>query len=333
MDVITQTKKKNLVFDASVFSQIMGCGRKTDYRYNLNLEPINGKSNNLETGSMMHKILEVFNINTINGFNRTTSIQNGLAAGLMYALGCRHCTRFEPIHNHEENLDCNDSCILVPSCKHKIDEYPGLVNTPPDNTTKPDRIGYNYVLDTANQYFEFWKNDFWIPKEAESVKGKMLYEDDNIRIYWKAKIDTLVDINDNSGKLYSKDYKTMKQNRDTVSLNNQFMGQCFVTEQRKVFIDKIGFQTSLKPEQKFSRPPVQYTTDALIEWQSEIVPYWAYQYLSWFESGYFPPNFDHCETKFGKCEFISACEADKILREEELKRLFIVGKPWDPSND
>jgi hypothetical protein len=124
----------------------------------------------------------------------------------------------------------------------------------------------------------------------------------------------------------------MKQRRDNISLNNQFMGQCILMKTRNVIIDKIGFQTTLKPAEKFTRGPVSYSIDRLNEWQSEILPYWAYQMLSYAESGYWPPNFSHCENKFGNCTFVNICESDRGMREEEIKLNFIVGTKWNPTN-
>lgn len=183
---------------------------------------------------------------------------------------------------------------------------------------------------TMEEYFDYYKNDFWIPLEVEVVKSKVVYEDDEVRILWKAKIDALIDTNQG---IYSTDHKTMKQRRDTLSLNNQFMGQCVILGTKKVIINKIGFQTSLKPHEKFTRPTVDYNSERLSEWADDILPYWAKFMLLWSESGYWPPNFTHCENKYGMCAFKDVCEAPPNLREDELRRLFIVGPNWDPSNE
>ena len=195
-------------------------------------------------------------------------------------------------------------------------------------SSSPDDIAL--VFKTMEEYFDYYKNDFWVPLEVETVKSKVVYEDDEIRILWKAKIDAMVDTNQG---IYSVDHKTMKQRRDTLSLNNQFMGQCIILGTRKVIINKIGFQTSLKTHEKFTRPTVDYSTERLIEWQEDILPYWAKFMLLWSESQYWPPNFTHCENKYGMCAFKDVCEAPPNLREDEIRRLFVVGTTWDPQND
>jgi hypothetical protein len=194
------------------------------------------------------------------------------------------------------------------------------------NVTEDDK---NWSIDTCHQYLEHYKNDFWIPIEVEVVKGEILYEDDEIQVMWKAKFDLIADTNQG---IYPIDHKTMKQRRDTLTLNNQFMGQCIIQKTRLMFVNKIGFQKSLKPSDKFTRVPINYSFDRLLEWQSVILPYYAKLYLMYSESGYFPPNFTHCENKYGMCEFKDVCESDRGMREETLGHKFIVGEPWDPEN-
>lgn len=338
MEIIT-TPKKNIVLDASMLTTLMSCGRKFDLTHNHNMVSINGKSNSLEVGSIIHKVLEVYGKNIINGYSKSNSIAAGLAAGEMYVQGCKSCNDFTIIHsvtinntsaNQSEHI-CDSNCLLKPSCGHSVNEYPGVMNTPQESTTKPARVGWKWALETCEQYFDYWKNDSWIPLEIEVVKGKILYEDDEIRILWKAKLDNISDTNQG---IFPIDHKTMKQNREKISLNNQFIGQCLIVGTRSMFIDEIGLQTSLKPEEKFKRVMMNYTADKLIEWQSEILPYWAYKLIEYNESGYWPPNFTQCESKYGACGFMrEVCEADRNMREENLKIYFKVGPTWNPEND
>ncbi len=349
-DILIHNEKKNVIFDATLLTSTMQCGRYTDLRFNHSFVQMSGKSNSLEAGSIVHKVLEVFYHSLANGFKRELAIANGLTAGELYISGCPFCTDFIPFtcdncsgtgqitKDVEINGDdtIQNSCgkciglgqINKPVCGHQANEYPGVKNTPMES--EGFKTGWKYVLNTCEQYFEHYKNDFWTPLETEVVKREILYEDDSIRIMWKAKLDLTVDTNQG---IYPVDHKTMKQRRDTLSLNNQFIGQCLIMKTRSVIINKIGFQTSLKPAEKFTRAMLSYSADRLLEWQSEILPYWAYQLLQMSESGYWPTNFTNCESKYSNCMYTGVCESDRGMREEELKLHFVIGQKWDPSND
>lgn len=321
--------KKNIIMDSQILSTLMSCARLTDFNFNHNLQSLEGKSNSFEVGSVVHKVMEVFNKSIINGIKRADAIGFGMAAGEMYIHGCRYCANFIPEEIlREDGLKC---ILSKPSCGHQPDEYPGLKNTPqvPDKSDPKEKykVGWKWALETCEQYFENYKNDSWIPLEAEVTKGEVLYEDDEIRILWKAKFDKIMDTNQG---IFPSDYKTMKMKRDTISLNNQFKGQCLIAKTRQVWIDKIGFQTTLEPKDKFLRVPVSYSADQLLEWQSQELPFYAKMMLMYDETGYWPPNYTHCENKYGKCLFYEdICTSDRNMREENLKLHFKVGRKWD----
>jgi hypothetical protein len=309
--------KKNVVLDATVLSTLMSCARLADFRFNRNFMSVNGKSNSLEVGSVVHKVLEVAYREMSKGFKREQAINAGLLAGELYANGCPYCADFTSTPD-----------ILKPKCGHSPDEYPGVKNSPVDS--QGYLVGWKWALETARQYFEYYKNDFWVPLEVEVVRGAIVYEDDEIRILWKAKLDWIVDTNQG---IFPVDHKTQKQKRKKIKLNNQFMGQCLVMNTRNMFVNNIGFQTTLKPEEKFTRELMSYSADALHEWQSEILPYYAYKLIEYTENNHWPANFTHCENKYGNCPFIDVCSSDRGMRVETLRAQFMIGPVWNPSNE
>jgi len=315
--------KTNIVLDATVFTAIMNCARYVDLRFNHNFVAIGGKSNSLECGSIVHTFMEFYYRNLMNGMSKAKAFGFAIAAAELYIQGCPHCSNFIATEQQSK-----------PSCNHKPNQFPGTPNTPrePDtnNPREKYKIGWQWVLDTCDQYAMHYINDHWKTLLVEEVQSETLYEDDEIRILWKAKLDWLVDTNQYMAPV---DHKTMKQRRDTLSLNNQFMGQCLVTNSSRVIINKIGFQKSLKPEEKFERKVLGYDIQRLIEWRTEILPYYAKLLLMYAETGHYPPNFTNCESKYGKCSFCSVCEANPDDRERVIKDSFTLGEEWNPSNE
>lgn len=314
---IPTSGKKNIILDSQVLTSVMSCPRLTDFRFNHHLQAISGKANSLECGSIVHKFCEVYYGSLIKGVKREQAVGFGLAAAELYIQGCPDCTNF--VTTPEQ---------VKPKCGHHNNDYPGVHNTPKDSAEY--KTGWQFVLDTCDEYARFWASDHWVPLEVEVVKGEVLYEDDEIRILWKAKLDLTCDTNQG---IFPVDHKTMKQRRDTISLNNQFMGQCILMRTRNVFINKIGFQKTLKPAEKFLRAPISYSAARLLEWQAETLPFYAKQLLMFAEMEHYPPQFDHCEGKYGNCAFVGVCESDPGMREEEIKLNFMVGPKWNPVNE
>lgn len=309
--------KSNVILDATTLTTLMSCARLADFRFNHNFMSLDGKSNSLECGLIVHVFMEYYYRAIIGGVKRDNAFGYGISAAELYIKGCPHCTDFESLDGSK------------PSCGHKPNEFPGVQNTPKDS--EGYKVGWQWVLDTCDSYHNFYRGDHWQPLEIEVVKGKVLYEDDEVRVLWKAKFDGIFDTNQG---IFPLDHKSMKQRRNTNSMNNQFMGQCILTGTQQVIINKVGFQTSLKPNEKFERKPIGYGTERLLEWQGVILPYYAKLLLMYAETGHWPPNFTHCEGKYGNCAFYErVCSQNPSMREQQLKTYFKVGPTWDPTND
>ena len=78
---------------------------------------------------------------------------------------------------------------------------------------------------------------------------------------------------------------------------------------------------------------LSYSADQLNEWQTVVVPHYARQLLRYNEIKEWPPNFTHCENKYGMCAFIEVCSSTRSMRDEVVELNFVNGKGWDIQND
>jgi hypothetical protein len=286
-------KKDNVILDATVLSSLMACERYIDFRFNKNLIPASGSGNPIEAGLVVHRILEDYAKGIMNGMSRQDAIQLGLGSGTELASQCPNIP--------QENVK--------------------------DDSGKLKQVGFGWLMETMHQYFEHYKNDSWTPISAEQVKRTMVYEDEDIRVLWVSKLDRMVDTF-NQGTM-PMDHKTMKQNRSPILLNNQFMGQCISAQSVRMCVDKIGFQTTLKPDKKFVREIMNYNRAQLAE-QIQTIAYYAKYLVDLNKHGYYPPRYVYCD-KYGGCIFRHVCESVPSDRERMLKLHFVVGDEWDPA--
>lgn len=276
---VKEGRVTNVVLDSQLLTSIMSCARKADYTFNQNWRSKKGKSNSLECGSIAHTILEFYNKSLASGKNRDEAIAIGYEAGQEYIKGYSETNKY--VTNPED----------VGLKNTPLEPYDGMPNW---------TITVEQVLKTMEQYFDYYRNDMWSIVSVEDVRGRLIYADDDIRILWKAKYDLVVDTN---GGIMSVDHKTMKQRKDTILLNNQFIGQCAILHSRNVIVNKIGWQKTVAPKEKFTRPVLSYSPDIIAEWVNETVPFWARMWVAFNEAGHFPPNHTSCSNEYGPCVF------------------------------
>lgn len=301
--IVLNPKRVRVVLDATTYNAFRLCEEFLNLRHNHSLVPLGGMGPNIEKGLMMHHMLETFYKAKKVGDNRDVRVQKAMQTGQLFITGCENCIA----------LNCRE---------HKDNPYRGLQNVNIDEA--------HNVQKTFLQYEEHWKNDSWTTLETEHVKGAVIYEDEGISVLWKAKIDWLID---NDEGIFSVDHKTTSRREEISSLDNQFIGQCVVTKQIKMYRNIIGYQTSLKPSEKFGREPVIYTKQRIAEWIMEVASY-SYDLAALQESGRYRHNFTACKRKYGDCIFRKVCEGNPNDRQRLIEEQFKVAeKKWDISND
>jgi len=203
-------------------------------------------------------------------------------------------------------------------------------------------------------YVVYTALDTWVPIAVEEPFSKLMYQrpdvscpmhekwlesckdckrTEGLTILYKGKTDLIVKVTNVPGIVIIVDHKTGSRNQDPTGLSNQFMGYAWafqdITPDRvpRVIINKIGFQKTLPPKDRFRRYTKSYQRDVLEEWRSNTV-YWVHQLLSYMDHNTFPANFTSCD-KYGGCVFRDVCYSIPSARERKLKIEFKVREKTD----
>lgn len=157
----------------------------------------------------------------------------------------------------------------------------------------------------------------------------VLYEDELLRITMIGKIDLIC-----SKPGYSKvayDHKSYDRDFPVKRLNNQFTNYATATETNYLFVNRIGFQTSKKPEEKHKRIPLSYDDLFKAQWKKNVVSV-VHQYLDYVSSNEWPMNLTSCDKYNRLCEYHEICdtsgEESKIFK---LETNFNTAEKWDVS--
>lgn len=187
------------------------------------------------------------------------------------------------------------------------------------------------VQETIYQFQESAKHyrmDGIIPLEVERPFLLALYQSEQLGVYYAGKID-LIALTPEYGKAVI-DHKTMRRNREPLSLSNQFTGYAMAADTEFVLVNKIGFQKTLKPHERFRRYPLHYTTNMKDRWKENTI-WWGKQLAFFMEHETWPENRTSCD-KYSGCLYIPVCSAQtEEARQWAMKSQFIIGSEWDPS--
>ena len=177
-----------------------------------------------------------------------------------------------------------------------------------------------------SEYIYYYWNEPHETIKVEDVGSKVLYEDDELAIVYEAKIDWICSIA-NCNRL-PVDHKSYRSKRNILDLNNQFMGYCWMLDVRNIMINRIGFQTTVAPKDKFVRPILSYSKPMLDNWVRNTI-WWVKQLMRYEKEGVWPQNFTSCD-KYSGCIFIPVCSCAPENHNEKLISLFDIKETkWD----
>lgn len=186
------------------------------------------------------------------------------------------------------------------------------------------------ILENMGEYFNYYSNEKWLPIDTEKIHKKVIYEDEEIIVFYIAKIDVTV-TGETDIPLMPVDHKTYDRWFDPLSLENQFTGYAVILGVDWLTVNKIGFQSSYPPEKKFRRVKLNYISqERKDEWVHNTARL-AKDMIYCLETGTFPMRRTQCGM-YGGCKGLPICSADPRAREGIIDKMFKVDEPWDPEN-
>jgi hypothetical protein len=287
---------RTMTLSPNSLNLIQMCPRKYDYERQRMLGPIH-TAESLEKGTMIHKMMAKFYKGRMDGRASSELVAEVVAYARRYA------------------IDLELPLETVEECIKQFRDY----------------VMYN-ALDT------------WVPIAVEEPFSKLMYRradvscpmhqewdekcdackrTEGLTILFEGKIDLIVKVTHNPGLILIVDHKTGSRNQEPTGLSNQFMGYAWAFQDiapnkiPRVVINKIGFQKTLPPKDRFRRYIRSYQPDVLEEWRANTI-YWAHQILNYIDNDAFPTNFTSCD-KYGGCIFKDVCYSSPHARERKLK--------------
>ena len=293
--------QKILSLDATILNTFMSCARKAKYSFIDNLRPPD-KEEALERGDLIHKMLEVYYSLQLKNFEFNTEVwkeilQSGIKA---------------PTKNDLSTT--RDFAIST-------GRYFSTKMTLPSEEVEESIYQFR-------EYCNYFSHDSWSPLAVEEVGSKILFENEEFKFIYNFKIDLIAE----QGRIIAPfDHKTSRRRSEPSSLSNQFIGYCYGLGLNNIVINKIGFQKSLTPAQRFNRYILTIDDARIAEWVDNTI-YWCARIVEAKENDSWPMNLTSCD-KYSGCIYASLCETDPESRLYKIERDFKVDKPWDVAKE
>jgi len=182
----------------------------------------------------------------------------------------------------------------------------------------------------VREYHRYYEDENIVPVFVEQPFIKLIYEDEDMKIFLTGKPDLIFRYS-HSPQLCVMDHKSMRREYPYSPLRNQFLLYTTAMETDTFILNKVGFQKSKKPKDRFIRVPFLYKQAILDEWKEDLVNR-AREMLIAQEMDYYPRNRTSCE-KFNGCYLQRYCATRPAAREFLIGHEYIVGETWDVSGE
>lgn len=215
--------------------------------------------------------------------------------------------RTDPDHHNEVVQECIKLARMGAAESYHIT---------PEELENDIRVFQEYVL--------HWQYDGWEILDIEQPFTKLLFDSDELQILYEGIID--LRIRDPKIGQCIVDNKTESRKSNPFILSNQFQGYEWAFN-CPVIINKIGYQTSLEPHEKFRRILHDTGKPAIDEWVKDTVDQ-VREAIRWHSTGTFRKNRTSCD-KYSGCIFQKVCKVPEEVRDFKLQAYFYRDKPWD----
>lgn len=308
---------KIIEIDSQILNSIQNCALKHHYQFEENLSP-NQKAAPLEKGDLLHKVLELYDGILGKCANMDSDTWQAI---INEEFVSKFSSKLEPTKQ-----DIIDFCVLAGqffASKMEIDS----------------EVAAN-VLYQFKEYCYYYNNDPWSTLAVEEVGSRVLFENSELKIIYAVKIDRFVE----QGSIRAPmDHKSSERRGDVSSMSNQFIGYCWAMNCNQIIIDKIGFQKTLKPSERFQRFVLTIDDGRIAEWvlnsTKTILNHLALTaedeteailYFTMLRELNKTPimNLTSCD-KYSGCIYRNICESNPEGREWTKERDYIIRESWD----
>lgn len=160
------------------------------------------------------------------------------------------------------------------------------------------------VIFQFKEYCKFYQYEIWEPLAVEEPFSKVLYDGKDLRILYEG-ITDLVAKDIQHDRVLVVDHKSGERNSTPSSLANQFTGYAWAFGVNWVVVNRIGFQKTLSPQERFKRYIIEYKPEQLEEWVEDTISF-AHEIVMHLDHDYWPMNRSGCD-KFNGCIFRHVC--------------------------